>query len=311
MLLTRVLFSSLLFAALLPGSFVITNDIPVPAFEGHADADSYDDFGTAAATCGPTSITFVEDPPSSGEFVMDLDAAGSILDCGEVLQGLIAAKSFHVWVKQDTLGGGNLGHILVLQLNSSNRSWQVQIDAGNNTFRASPAYNTSNVGVSWDSVFGAADAPAADYIAVSGSFTCGATLESCSGTVYIDGFVSVSGSQGPTGTIRTADDSDVFYIGNRPAGDRAFNGRIGPARVWGQTLNKFQHELLFLIGKGPASPIAALTTSDCTTLCESQWQAAGFHQPFQASADEHELTSQSYGCRCWTGGPIDNSVLPN
>jgi hypothetical protein len=295
-----------------PGlAVVVQNDLPTPLFDGRADADSFDDFGSGAATCTPTDVTFVEDPASSGKYAADMNGTTSLIDCGTGLDGLHSSGTRLIYARPDTIGE-TAGHVYSKSTNSSNRSWSLLIDADANGDCTGGAgdcwtftnYNTSNVGRLHDGtttkvVYGGA------YQHVTVVVDCtSTTLESCDGTkLYLNAVLQTMDHGANTGTIRTADTGDSFVIGNRTGGDRTFDGRIKRTVVFSENLNKFQVEASYyrtLALDTPEEAPDAVTQSDCDTLMTSFNAAAGQADPFERTSGEFTLGN---GCAPFQGVP--------
>jgi hypothetical protein len=292
---------------------VIQNDLPTPLFDGRADADSFDDFGSGAAPCTPTDVTFVEDPASSGKYAADMNGTTSVLNCGTGLDGLHSSGTRLIYVRPDSIGEGNLAHVYAKETDTSNRSWNLALDLdGANSCTGGTAgdcfkfgnFSTTNSSRNMSAPRGSA-AYGGSYIHVTAVLICtSTTIQSCAGSkLYINGFEVAITQNSNTGTIRTADSGDAFLVGNRVAGDRAFDGRIKRTVVFAENLNQFQVEASYyrtLALDTPEDAPDAVTQSDCDTLMASFNAAAGQADPFERSSGEFTLGN---GCAPFQGVP--------
>jgi hypothetical protein len=290
----------------------IQNDLPTPIFDGRADADSFDDHGSGAATCTPTDVTFVEDPPGSGKYAAEFNGTTSSINCGTGLDGLHSSGTRLIYVKPDTLGEGSLGHIYAKQTDTANRSWDLTLFGdGVNTCTGGTAgdcfsftnFSTANAGTAKSSPRGTVSY--SGYTHITGVLSCSSsTIQSCGASrLYVNGFPVAITANSNTGTIRTADSGDSFIIGNRVAGDRAFDGRIKRTVVFAENLNQFQVEASYyrtLALDTPEEAPDAVTQSDCDTLMASFNAAAGQADPFERTAGEFTLGN---GCAPFQGVP--------
>jgi hypothetical protein len=257
-----------LFVRQLQGQFLFLNpvsgSIPDPLFDGKADDDSYNVTGTEGATCTPTSVSFTEDPVSSGLYAATFNGTSGILSCGGGLDGLaLGPRTILAWIKPAGKGENNLGHIVAKQTDGSNRSWQLIVQGGaaacaggSDCASMNAPANTSNQTRNHDSPAGTFSYPEGDYISIIAVMTCtSTTIESCDASqLYIDGVAVATGHGTNTGTARTADASDGFYIGNRPADDRTFNGPIKRVAVWDVGLTAEQAAVVHSQGPDYVTP---------------------------------------------------------
>lgn len=280
------LISSLLICSWLCSGVVIQNDLPVPLFDGRADVDSFDDFGSEGATCTPSNVTFVEDPPSSGLYAAEFNGTTSVIDCGTGLDGLHSGGTWLGYVSPDTTGENGAGNIYHKATDSSNRSWAAIIAGAATGCSSGNCYawqnvSTTNVGHPHGTPAGSIVLAGA-YQHVAFSVVCSSTtVQSCDAgtTTYIDGFLVATTHAASTGTIRTADTGDSFLIGNRPAGDRTFDGKIKRTVVFSQALNKFQIEASYYRTLALDTPEVAEDFSLLPCDNEAAWAAAGYDTP--------------------------------
>lgn len=295
---------------------MVQNDLPTPLFDGRATDSAFVDVGSGAATCTPTNVTFVEDPASSGLYAAEFDGGGtdSIINCGTGLDGLHSSGTRTIYVKVDTIGE-TAGHIYTKQTAATTRSWVLNLAPDTNgdctggaTGECFNFFNTDTGDEARNhmSPEGSAGTGSGNYVHITFVLVCtSTTTESCDGTkAYLNGFeVTVDHGTG-TGTIRTADTGDGFYIGNRPAGDREFDGRIKRTVVFAEALNKFQAEATYyrtLNLDTPDVPPDPVEATECDTLMTSYLAAAGL------SSDPFERTTGQFqsgdGCSVMKGVP--------
>lgn len=303
--------AAILLALALPlGATMIQNDLPVPLFDGRAHVSSFTDTGSQAATCTPTNVTFVEDPVTSGFYVAEFNGTTSVINCGTGLDGLHSSGTRFVRVKVNGNGEGGAGMIFEKETDASNRSWRVIIDTGANC--SSPLcanftnFNTSNVGRPRTTPGDSFDVTG-NYIDFAVVVVCtSTTIESCAGTrLYINGLPVTPTIAATTGTTRTADSGDTFWIGNNSAGSATFDGRIGRTVVYSQALTQWQvqavHVKTLALETAIITPtISAVTETDCAALAPTVWNPAGYNEPFEKTAAQTQLGD---ACRVWAPGP--------
>lgn len=273
---------------------VVQNDVPTPLFDGRADADSFDDFGSEGATCTPTNVTFVEDPASSGKYAAVFNGTTSILSCGTGLDGLAATGTRFTYIKHSSVGENNFGYLYAKQTDNNNRSWiTFLLNTGNgcdsSICAAFTNHNTSNVARNHVTPADSLDVPS-DYMSVAFVVHCtSTTVESCTGTKgYINGQEVTLQETTTTGTMRTADDGDTFFIGNRADTTRTFDGRQKRMVVFAEELNKFQIERVHintLYIDQPGLAPEAVTETDCDVLM-SEYNAIIGYDPYERTTGQ-------------------------
>lgn len=292
-LVTRLISSLVLLSALCSGA-VVQNDLPTPLFDGRADVDSFDDFGSGAATCTPSNVSFVEDPASSGLYAADFNGTTSVIDCGTGLDGLALGGTWLGYIQPDTSGEGGAGNVYHKATDASNRSWALLVGntgtacATNNCYQWQNVSTPGNVGHP-HSTPGASVVLAGAYQHVAFSVVCtGTTVQSCdAGTrAYLDGFPVTTTHIANSGDARTADSSDSFLIGNRPANDRTFDGKIKRTVVFSQALNALQIEASYYRTLALDTPEVAEDFALLPCNNEVAWTAAGYESsPFDLNGD--------------------------
>lgn len=291
MLLVILLISSLFVGS--ARAVVMQNDLPLPLFDGRATSSAFVDVGSGGATCTPTDVTFVEDPPGSGLYAAEFNGTTSIIDCGTGLDGLSLGGTWLGYMSPDTAGENSAGNIYHKATDTSNRSWAVSVGTTGTGCAANNCYqwqnvSTGNVGHPHFTpgstvVFGGA------YQHVAFSVVCtSSTVESCdAGTqAYLDGLPVTTTHSANTGTARTADSADSFVVGNRPALDRTFDGKIRRTVVFSQALNALQVEASYYRTLSIDTPEVEADFALLPCNNEAAWTAAGYEtSPFDLNGD--------------------------
>jgi hypothetical protein len=225
--------------------------VPAPVFW-----HKFDDGATNVATaevgdnCSLSNHVWVQDPPSSGNYAVEFNGTTTIANCGSALDNLAPAFSVAAWIRPDNFGESSLGHIIAKVNASSNRSWFLHVSDSPGTtdgFRGIVVQANNTNQDHWEAAATLTPNGTTWYHLAWVVSNC-SDLGTCTAQLYLNG--SPVGIQVVNDTGARPDDSTFqVSIGNRPAGDRTFDGLIDDVRVWSQALSGAEISAVYAGGR--------------------------------------------------------------
>lgn len=216
------------------GSGIVPVVIPTPDF-----SNQFNDGSGATATssvgdnCSLASTSWVEDPPSSGNW--ELDYAGAFAECGTALDSLPSGTAFTVsaWINLDSYGDAGFGRI-ICKHTSTTVSWCLMVnDFSSNGWAQLIVQDTSSASDNFRTPIDSMEACIGVWCHIVAVITNCAGTMSCSGQLYINGVpVTTTQQSDATGTARTDTAYSVELGMLAAAGANAFDGDIDDINVW-------------------------------------------------------------------------------